>query len=152
MKRFIYENGRWFKDNVRGSIISWANRPVDAPRRTAVCRPDSTRPWHVQSLDSTGGSDRFHNVWSIECSRTCLTCKGFTETNSNRRWYTGQQPGQKSGRRPADKPVINRGSTAGFVPQPIYIEFRLFVLSKNHSRQLFAIPCRARETVVSWAH
>ena len=30
---------------------------------------------------------------------------GFTETN--RRQYTGQQPETKSGRRPADKPVVN---------------------------------------------
>ena len=31
---------------------------------------------------------------------------------TNRRRYIGQQPRTKSGRRPADKPRINRGSTA----------------------------------------
>ena len=38
---------------------------------------------------------------------------GFTET---RRRSTGQQPGRKSASRPGDKPRINRGSTADFVP------------------------------------
>ena len=49
-------------------------------------------------------------------------------TKTNRRRYTGQQLGTKSGRRPADKPVINRWSTAGFVPPSVYIKFSLFVL------------------------
>ena len=49
-------------------------------------------------------------------------------TKRNRRRYTGQQPGGKSASRPADKPVINRGSNADFVPPSVYIRFRLFVL------------------------
>ena len=43
-------------------------------------------------------------------SWTCPAWKEFTEMN--RRRYTRQQPGTKSGRRPGDKPRINRGSTA----------------------------------------
>ena len=47
-------------------------------------------------------------------SRTCLARKGFTKTK--RRRSTGQQPGTKSARGLADKPRINRSSTADFVP------------------------------------
>ena len=50
---------------------------------------------------------------------------------TNRRRYTGQQPGTKSGRRPGDKtgyrPRVNRG----FVPPSVYIGFPLFVLPKD---------------------
>ena len=43
----------------------------------------------------------------IKCySRTCLAWKMLIE--ANRRRYTGQQSGTKSGRRPADQPLINR--------------------------------------------
>ena len=40
-------------------------------------------------------------------------------TKTNRRRYTGQQPGMKSARGPGDKPRMNRGSTAGFVPPSV---------------------------------
>ena len=82
-------------------------------------------------------------------SRTCLAWKGFTETN--RRRYTGQKPGTKSIRRPADKSRIHRGSIGHFVPPAVYIGFPLFVLLKSRSGQLSSMPWRARETVVSWA-
>ena len=36
-----------------------------------------------------------------------------------RRRYIGQQTGAKSGHRPADKPVTNRGPTASFGPPSI---------------------------------
>ena len=52
-----------------------------------------------------------------------------------RRRYTGQQPGTKSVRGPADQPLINRGSTADFVPPSVYIKFRLFVLPKKRPGQ-----------------
>ena len=63
--------------------------------------------------------------------------KGFTKKNKRR--YTGQQPGTKSASRPAyepviktaDKPVVNRGSTASFVSPPVYIEIPLFVLAQR---------------------
>ena len=71
--------------------------------------------------------------------------KRFTETN--RRRYSGQQPGTKSARGPADKPRMNRLSTAGFVPPSVYIGFPLFVLAKRRSGQLSTIPWRARGTV-----
>ena len=77
-------------------------------------------------------------------SQTCFAWKGFTKTNKRR--YTGQQPGTKSARGPADQPLINRlstagqpqvnrGSTADFVPPSVYIGFRLFVLSKSSPGQ-----------------
>ena len=89
-----------------------------------------------------------HNVVCYY-SRTCLAWKGFTETN--RRRYTGQQPRTKSARGPADKPRMNRGSTAGFVPPSVYMGFCLFVLAKIRSGQLSSIPWRARGTVGFWA-
>ena len=46
---------------------------------------------------------------------------------------------------------INRGSTAGFVPPPVYIGFPLFVLPRGCSGQLFSIPWRTRGTVVPCA-
>ena len=53
-------------------------------------------------------------VFGPENSRICLARKGFTETKMRR--SNGQQPERKSTSRPGDKPRINRGSTADFVP------------------------------------
>ena len=58
----------------------------------------------------------------------------------------------KSGLRPADKPLINRGSTAGFVPPTVYIGTPLIVLPKNCSEKLSSMPWKARKTVVSCAN
>ena len=44
-------------------------------------------------------------------------------TETNRRRYTGEQPGTKSARGPAEKRRMNRGSTAGFVPPSVYMGF-----------------------------
>ena len=49
-------------------------------------------------------------------------------------------------------PLINRGSTARFVPPSVYIGFPLFVLPKRRSGQLSSIAWRARGTFVSWAN
>ena len=49
-------------------------------------------------------------------------------TETKRRRSTVRQPGTKSASRPGDKPLINRWSTADFVPPTVYIGFRLFVL------------------------
>ena len=83
--------------------------------------------------------------------------KGFTETE--RRRSLGQQPGARSGRRPADEPRINRLSTTGQLVMvflySVYMGFRLFVLPKRHSGQLFSMPWKpwgAKGTVVSWAN
>ena len=69
-----------------------------------------------------------------------------------RRRHSGQQPKTKSGRRPADKPRINRGSTAGFVPPTVYIGFPLFVLPQACPRGFSSIVWMVRGTVVSWAN
>ena len=50
-------------------------------------------------------------------------------------------------RRALAVPRLNRLSTAGFVPPPVYIGFPLFVLAKRRSEQLFTVPWRARGTV-----
>ena len=71
--------------------------------------------------------------------------KRFTERNSRR--YNGQQPATKSARGPGDKPMMNRESTAGFVPPPAYLKFPLFVLARRRSEQLFMVPWRTTETV-----
>ena len=56
-----------------------------------------------------------------------------------RRRYTGQQLGTKSARGPTDKSLVNRWSTAGFVPPSVYIEIRLFVLPENRPGGLSSI-------------
>ena len=61
------------------------------------------------------------------------------EERSWSRWYTAGQP------------VMNRLSTADFVPPPLYIGFPLFVLAKNRSGQLSSKPWEARGTVGLWA-
>ena len=94
---------------------------------------------------------------------------------TNRRRYTGQLPGTKSGLRPADKLRINRlsigyqpvvkrslSSYIGLhrisvvpvrcVPPSVYIGFRSFVLLKRHSGQLFSMSWTARGSAVSWAN
>ena len=80
-----------------------------------------------------------------------LPCvKKFTKTN--RRRYIGQQPGTKSGRRPADKRVINRRSTGFRVLPSVYMVFPLSVLPGRRSGQLSSMPWRAAWSVVSWAN
>ena len=79
-----------------------------------------------------------------------LCMKKGSQRQKGRR-HNGQQPGTKSAFRPADKTrinrgqttdelLINRGSTAGFVPPLVYIGFPLFVLAKRRSGQLFTVP------------
>ena len=46
--------------------------------------------------------------------------KRVYKTKKNTHRYAGQQPGTKSAFRPYDKPVINRGSTAHFVPPSVF--------------------------------
>ena len=82
--------------------------------------------------------------------------KKVHKDKKKRRRFTGPQPGTKSGRRPADKPLINRLSTAC---QPVivflhrfYIGFPLFVLPKNRSRQLSSMPQKPHRTAVFWAN
>ena len=75
----------------------------------------------------------------------CL--KKFTETKWRR--YTGQQQRTKSGRRLANKPIINREETVGFASPSVYVELFLPWLQKGRSEQLFLMPSRTRRTVVS---
>ena len=62
----------------------------------------------------------------------------------------------KSAFRPADKPLVQRGSNAGpmrvFVPPPVYMGFRLFVLLGGCSRHVRTMLWKVRGTVVSWAN
>ena len=66
--------------------------------------------------------------------------------------YIGQQPGTKSDRRPADKPRINRSSTAGFVLPSVYTGSPLFVLVKKRPSGFSSTVWRVRGRVVSWAN
>ena len=68
-----------------------------------------------------------------------LKCSIFTDIlgmkrvcRDKRLRSTVQQLGTKRAFRPAVKPVVNRGSTAGFVPPPVYIGIPLFVLAQGH--------------------
>ena len=102
---------------------------------------------------AAGNKERFTDCQPVVVflhSQTCLARKRFTKTNKRR--YIGLQPGMKSGLRPADKPLINRGSTAGFVPPTVYIGTPLIVLPKNCSEKLSSMPWKARKTVVSCAN
>ena len=69
-----------------------------------------------------------------------------------KRRYTGSQPETKSGRHPANKPLVNRGSTGRFVPPSVYIGIPLFVLPKKRSGQLSTMPRRVKGTVLFWAN
>ena len=77
------------------------------------------------------------------------------QIQTKKRWSTGGQPGTKSACRPEVKPRIQSGSNAcptGFVPPPVYIAFRLFVLLKKCSGQFCSMPWKVRGTVVSEAN
>ena len=75
--------------------------PCSAQRRlappSALRCADPTRPLCVRVLDSTGSKWMFLDM---PCMRRV--------TETNRRRYTGQQPGTKSASRPGDKPVVHR--------------------------------------------
>ena len=73
-------------------------------------------------------------------------------TKTIRRRYTGQQPGTKSARRPADKRQIHHGATAGFALPSVYIGFPLFVLPETCPGGFSSIVWRLREAVVSLAN
>ena len=88
----------------------------------------------------------WHRVLVPRHSRTCLACKGMTETQ--RRLSTGRQPGRKSASRPVDNPLIGRGSTASFVPPLVYIRFRLFVLLGRRSGDLSSLLLGVRGRIV----
>ena len=112
----------------RKTVVSWANRPVGVlsgvPSCPAWLRP-AAPPCAVPRRPTHGMS----GFWTRQVvPGHALHEKGFTKTNKRR--SIGQQPGTKSGRRPADKPRINRGSTARCVPPSVYIGFRLFVLPR----------------------
>ena len=98
-------------------------RPPSPPRR-APPRPD--RPVVCPGF----GFDRWYE--SPDVSSPDMPCmeNGFTETMWRRR--PGQQAGTKSGRRPVDNSVVNRGSTGCpplcFVSPSVYTGIRLFVL------------------------
>ena len=91
------------------------------PRHPAV-RSDATCPWYVRVLDSTG-TFLFLNVGLLTKPTTYFSKKFkreiidlFPDMPCIKRVYTDKrQPGTKNASRPADKPVINRRSTADFV-------------------------------------
>ena len=69
-----------------------------------------------------------------------------------RRRSTRQQPGTKSGRRPADKLFISRWLNGYHVPPSVYIGFVLFVLPAKRSGQLSTMLRKAKGTVLLWAN
>ena len=75
---------------------------------------------------------------------------GFSETIKRR--YVGQQPGTMSGHRPADTPLINRWSTAGFVPPSVCIGIRVFVLPETCAGGFLSMVWRVTGTFVFWAN
>ena len=79
--------------------------------------------------------------------------KVYRDKQASVHWSAARNEERPSSRgSTADKPVICRGSTAGFVPPSIYIGFRVFVLPKTHSGKVSAMLWRRRGTVVSGAN
>ena len=76
-------------------------------------------------------------------SRTCLACERLTATNTRR--STGQQPGTKIARGPADKPICTaRLPSVVFFPYALYLACRLFVLSEIRQEQFSPVPKTVR--------
>ena len=77
----------------RWTVLDWAIRPVDIPscpalpRRAPTCRVPP-RLWYVRVFPG----NTMHE----------------TSTKTNKPRHTGQQPGTKIGRRPADRQVVDR--------------------------------------------
>ena len=59
---------------------------------------------------------------------TCLACMKRVDGD-------GQQPGTKSARGLAEKPQINCGSTAGFVPPTVYIKYFICPCLRRHAQE-----------------
>ena len=135
-------------------------RPVlPGPAPPSQCAPRPDPPWYVRVLDSTGSKNKWtssnitHSFFASENrikfpDMPCM--KRVTETKKRR--HIVQQPGTKSVRGPADKPLINRLSTARCVPPSVYRRIRLFVLPKTHPGGHSSIVWRVRGTVFSWAN
>ena len=71
--------------------------------------------------------------------------------DKKRRRFTGQQPGKKSASRPSDKPRINRGSTADFVPAFGLHRVSLVRASGEAFKRCVFDALGERGTLVSWA-
>ena len=79
----------------------------------------------------------------------------FPDTPCMKRVYRDRGVGplvSSQERRAAIVPLISRWSSAGLVPPPLYIGFRLFVLLRRRLGHLCSIPWRIRGTDVSWAN
>ena len=132
-----------FRPSLREDILCVVTRcPHAAPRRLKMffCRTGSSLPkCRIASVASWCSHE--HTVVFPTFFPDMPYIKRFF-TRTKRLGSTGRQPGTKSASRPADKPVINRGSNADFVPPSVYIGFRLFVLLESRSREIFAMPWR----------
>ena len=90
---------------VHGTYVPWPNKSIGTqscstlPGRSAR-RPDPTRPWYVRVLDSTG----FFLFLDMPCM------KKMNKYKQNIITVVGSQETQRC-RCPADKPLINCGST-----------------------------------------
>ena len=94
-------------------------------------------------------------------SRTCLACPGraLHEKGLQRQIGVGTLVSSQERRAPAvplinrlataGQPLVNRGSTADFVPPSVYIGFRFVRASEETFRTVFSIRWRARGRVVS---
>ena len=124
-------SGRLFSNiwRTERSIVFGANRHASVSFRPSGICPvalsyASGGSGHSDSIImSFSGFYRFL-IWcrKSNISRTCLERKGFKETARHR--YSGQQPGMKSGRRPAYKPnepLVNRGLCSS-IPEHILHE------------------------------
>ena len=135
---------------VRGTVVSWANRFVGVPSCLVPPRP-AVPPCAAPSRRARGMS----GFWIRQFLD--VPCMKRVYRDKDRRWSIGQQLVSSQERRARSVPRVNRlrincGSNAGFVPPPVYIAFRLFVLLKRRSGQVCSMPWRVRGTVGSWAN
>ena len=84
-------------------------------------------------------------------SRTCLVGKRVYKYKKKRR-STVRHTGTKNASRPANEPLINRLSTAVFVPSSVYTGFRLYMLLERRLGDAYSMPWRERWAPVSEAN
>ena len=109
---------RWTFVSRANSYVGTQSCPT-SPGRSAE-RSDPTHPWYVRVLDSTG---------SLLVPGHALREKSLQKIIGAGTLLSSQE------RRALAVPLINRWSTADFVPPTVYMGFLLFVLSTKRPGQ-----------------
>ena len=116
-----------------GSVLPFADRPVGVPPCPATLCP-AALPCAAPPRPARG----MPGFWIRPVPGYALHEKRFTKIKWRR--FNDQQPGTKSGRRPAD-----RWSNTFVVPPSVYIGFRWLVLLKRRSEHSYDALAGARD-------